>query len=58
MNKIVIIDTGVDINSTYIRKYVKDIVGIKVKKMAKLSMLFQLLQIQHVLTIQLGTVLQ
>lgn len=31
MNKIVIIDTGVDINSTYIRKYVKDIVGIKVK---------------------------
>ena len=32
MNKIVIIDTGVDINSTYIRKYVKDIVGIKVKK--------------------------
>lgn len=26
MNKIVIIDTGVDINSTYIRKYVKDIV--------------------------------
>ena len=31
MNKIVIIDTGVDINSTYIRKYVNDIVGIKVK---------------------------